>query len=125
LQALKDDWQRIVTEEGMQIDVSEEHPWNAPDSIRSSLESDSNVKAESNGHSPKQDSPRIVTEEGIQIDFSDEPLKNAFVSIRSSLEFDPNVNVESDWHPLKHDGQRFEMWDKILTSADRPKYRIN
>jgi hypothetical protein len=76
--------------------LSDEHPENACDSIRSSLEFDSNVNAESNRHSLKQDLPRIVTEEGIQIELIEAHPINACASIRSSLESDSNVNTDSD-----------------------------
>jgi hypothetical protein len=49
---------------------------NALTSIRSRLEFDSNVNAESEEDPEKQYSQRIVTEEGMQIDFSDEHLAN-------------------------------------------------
>jgi hypothetical protein len=43
----KQDSPRIVTEEGIRIDLSDEHSRNASASIRSSLEFDSNVNVES------------------------------------------------------------------------------
>jgi hypothetical protein len=54
---------RIVTEEGIQIDLSDEHPQNARASTRSSLEFDSNVIVESDRHSAKQDSHRLIIPE--------------------------------------------------------------
>jgi hypothetical protein len=75
---------RGATEEGKQINFSDEHLENARVPIRSSREFDSNVSVESDLHSLKQDSPRIVTDEGIQTDLSDEHLENALASIRSS-----------------------------------------
>jgi hypothetical protein len=87
---------RIVTEEGIQIDFSDEQYENASASIRSRVEFDSNVNVESDPHPPKHNLPRIVTEEGIQIDLSNEQHKNARFSIRSRVECDSNVNVESE-----------------------------
>jgi hypothetical protein len=46
-QRLKQNLPRIVTEEGIQIDLSDEHPENASASIRSRVEFDSNVNIES------------------------------------------------------------------------------
>jgi hypothetical protein len=95
-----------LVEEGIQIDLSDEHPRNASASIRSRLEFDSNVNVESDLHSPKQYSQRRVIDEGIQSDVSDEHPRNASASIRSRLEFDSNVKVESDLYSLKHSSQR-------------------
>jgi hypothetical protein len=60
----------------------------------------------------------------MQIDLSDEQPEKAWDSIRSTLEFDSNVKVESERQSQKHDVQRVEICDQILTSEDRPKYRI-
>jgi hypothetical protein len=62
----------ISTDEGIQIDESDEHPSNARFSIRESLESDSKLTFERLEHRQKQDSQMISIDEGIQIDESDE-----------------------------------------------------
>jgi hypothetical protein len=72
LHSWKHDSHRILTEEGIQIDLSDKDPSNAVRSIRSSFEFDSNVIVERELHAPKHASERIVTEEGMQIDLSDE-----------------------------------------------------
>jgi mannitol-1-phosphate/altronate dehydrogenase len=65
------------TEEGIQIDESDEQPENAVGSIHESLESDSNVIVERELHPRKQYLQIRSTEEGIQIDESDEQSSNA------------------------------------------------
>jgi hypothetical protein len=77
----KQDFPRIITEEGIETDLSEVQSQNASDSIRLSLESDLKVNIESDPHRQKQDFPRIVTEEGIQINLSEEHSQNASASI--------------------------------------------
>jgi hypothetical protein len=83
------------------MDSSDAHRENASASIRSSLDSPSNVNADKDSHPEKQASPRILRSEGIQIDWNDEHRENASASIRSSLEFDSNINDESDSHSAK------------------------
>jgi hypothetical protein len=73
--------QIFETEEGIQIDESDEHEKNAQRSIHESLELDSNVIVERNAHSSKQHSQIILTEEGIQIVESDGQNENAQPSI--------------------------------------------
>jgi hypothetical protein len=67
----------ISTDEGIQIDESDEQPPNTHLSIRESLESGSNITFERVAHPEKQCSQMISTEEGIQIDESDEQYRNA------------------------------------------------
>jgi hypothetical protein len=59
--------QICLTEEGIQIDESDEQSENARPSIHESLESDSNLTVERDLHSLKQDSQIFSTEEGIQM----------------------------------------------------------
>jgi hypothetical protein len=84
----------ISTEEGMQIDESDEQYRNTDCSIRESLESGSKVTFERLSHRRKQFSQMISTEEGMQIDESDEQARNADFSIRESLESDSNLTFE-------------------------------
>jgi hypothetical protein len=72
----------ISTDEGIQIDESDEQFLNADLSIRESLEFDSKLTFERLQHTVKQESQMISTDEGIQIDESDEQSQNADLSIR-------------------------------------------
>jgi hypothetical protein len=56
----------------MQMDKDEEQPEKAEGSTPKSLESASNVTAESFSHSPKHLSQRVSTDEGMQMLESDE-----------------------------------------------------
>jgi hypothetical protein len=86
------DWAPSVsTEEGMQIDESDEQFRNAPSAIDDSLEPGSNVTVERCLHSEKHLAPRSSTDEGRQIDESDEQLKNADSSRRQSREPDSHL----------------------------------
>jgi competence CoiA-like predicted nuclease len=69
--------QIFLTEEGIQIDESDEHLKNAKRSMYESLESDSNVIVERDLQQLKQPWQIFLTEEGIQIDESDEQSVNA------------------------------------------------
>jgi hypothetical protein len=69
--------QIVSTEEGIQIDESDEQAPNAQHPIHESLESDSNVIVAREGHRKKQESQIVSTEEGIQIDENDEQEENA------------------------------------------------
>jgi hypothetical protein len=60
-----------VTDEGMQIDESDEQYKNADSSMNESLEPDSNVTAERDLHPWKQSGPSLSTEDGMQMDESD------------------------------------------------------
>jgi hypothetical protein len=61
-----------VTDEGMQIDASEEHPANAHRAMNEICEGHSNLNDERDSHWLKQYSASSVTDEGMQIDRSDE-----------------------------------------------------
>jgi hypothetical protein len=89
-QTAKQRWQSLVTEEGIQIDKSDERSWNARQSIDETLESDSNVTVARDPHLLKQATPSAVTEEGMQIDESDEHFSNAERPIDQILEPDSN-----------------------------------
>jgi hypothetical protein len=86
----------LSTEEGMQIDESDEHKENADSPIDESLEPDLNVTVERDLHSKKHIVPSFSTEEGMQIDESDGQDENADFSIDKSLEPDSNVTVERE-----------------------------
>jgi hypothetical protein len=79
---------RISTDDGTEIDFSDEHSQNAYDSMRESFEPDSNVKLSRLLQSAKQYGYRISTEDGIQIDFSDEHPKKVEAPIRVRREGD-------------------------------------
>jgi hypothetical protein len=66
------------TEEGMQIDDSDQQLENADSPIRVSAEPVSNVTLDRVGHPSKHESQRIVTDEGMQIDESDVQFANAY-----------------------------------------------
>jgi hypothetical protein len=72
LQLPKANPQIFSTEEGMQIDESDEQLSKALHSIHESLEPDSNVIVERDRHSLKQWLQIFLTEEGIQIDESEQ-----------------------------------------------------
>jgi hypothetical protein len=62
----------IPTDEGIQIDESDEQDLKADFSIRESLDSFSNLTFDRVLHPKKQDLQMISTDEGIRIDESDE-----------------------------------------------------
>jgi hypothetical protein len=62
---------RISTDDGREIDLSDEQQQNAAGPIRESLESCSNVTSSREKHDTKHDSHKISTDDGIQIDISD------------------------------------------------------
>jgi hypothetical protein len=88
----------VLSEEGMQIDESDEQTKNGAPSTNESREPDSNVTVERDLHPEKQYWPSLSTEEGMQIDESDEQLQNADSSIEESRESDSNVTLERDSH---------------------------
>jgi hypothetical protein len=88
-----------VTEEGRQIDESDEHPKNAAHSIDEWLES--KVAVERDRHSPKQWSPSFVTDDGMQSDESDEHCAKPDCSIHERLLSNPIVTVERDQYHSK------------------------
>jgi hypothetical protein len=74
--------ERISTEAGIEIELSDEHDEKTSSSIRRSVEQNSSVLQESDLHRVKQDLQRISTEGGMQIEWSDEHSANAKSSIR-------------------------------------------
>jgi hypothetical protein len=112
----------ISTDEGIQIDESEEQARNAYCPIRESLELDSNVTFERVRHPEKQDSQMISTDEGIQIDESDEHSRNANSPIRVSREDDSNRTIETDVLPPKQPQLNSSIEAGISTSTPLPKY---
>jgi hypothetical protein len=67
----------ISTEDGIQIDTSDEHPENARSSIRRTFEPDSNITDESETQPRKHSRGTISTNAGMHIDSSDEQFENA------------------------------------------------
>jgi hypothetical protein len=84
----------LQTEEGIQIEESDEHPLNVARSIHERREPGSNATATSDWHPAKQLRPSVLTEAGIQIDESDKQNKNAASSMHDRREADSNVTVE-------------------------------
>jgi hypothetical protein len=73
----KDSSETIPTEDGMQIDDSDEQFQNVARSREVSLERGSNVTVARDRHSEKQFGRSCSTEDGMQIDESDEHTPNA------------------------------------------------
>jgi hypothetical protein len=76
----------ISTDEGIQIDESDEQHQNADCSIRESLDSLSNCTFDKVPHVEKPCSQMILRDDGIQMDESDEQSSNADFSICESLD---------------------------------------
>jgi Arc/MetJ-type ribon-helix-helix transcriptional regulator len=106
----------------MQIEESDEQFENACDSIRESLEPDSNVTLESARHTAKQRSERTSTDDGMQIDESDEQYPNASDSIRENLEPDSNVTLETILFPQKQWQLNSPIPPATTTTLALPKY---
>jgi hypothetical protein len=68
---VKQDAPSACTEEGIQIDESDEQHANAESPIRASREPDSNAMAERDVHPEKQPSQICSTEQGREMDASD------------------------------------------------------
>jgi hypothetical protein len=69
---MKDEFEIMSIDEGMQIDRRDEQPSNAEGRSRERFEPGSNVTLKSFSQTPKQSSEIVTMEEGIQIDRSDE-----------------------------------------------------
>jgi hypothetical protein len=98
---VKQPFPSFSTEEGMQINESDEQEENADSPIEESLEQYSNVTIERELHSLKHQLPSILTDEGIQIDPSNGHEENADAAIDKSLEPDSNVTVKRELHRQK------------------------
>jgi hypothetical protein len=85
----------------MHIEDSDEQSPKVSDSIRRSLEVDSNVTSARDLQREKLFGQRISTQLGIQINESDEQLAKASPSIRESFESDSNLTSRRDWHHWK------------------------
>jgi hypothetical protein len=72
----------ISTDDGMQIDESDEQPENAPPARRETLDSPSNVIVERVEHRKKHCSAMISTDDGMQIDESEVAPAKAKAPIR-------------------------------------------
>jgi hypothetical protein len=95
-----------LTNDGITIEDSDEHPAKALHSIRSSLESDSKITSPSRPQPSKQFEQRIITLLGIQIDDSDEQHPKTSDSIRESFESDSKLTSPRVSHFQKHFEQR-------------------
>jgi hypothetical protein len=84
----------ISTDEGMQIDESDEQHASADSPIRESLDSFSKLTFNKATHTMKQFLQMISTDEGIQIDKSDEQPPNADSPIRESLDSLSKLTIE-------------------------------
>jgi hypothetical protein len=69
---MKHPWQNRSTEDGIEIDESDEHSRKTPASMHESFKPDSNVIADSEEHRTKHGTQILSTEEGMEIDESDE-----------------------------------------------------
>jgi hypothetical protein len=75
---------RNATNEGKKMDLSDEQPKKAFDSIRCNFESDSNDILLRESQYLKHETPRISTSEGMQIAFNGEQYAKLQPSIRRS-----------------------------------------
>jgi hypothetical protein len=91
---VKQNWQMILTDEGMQIDECEEESRTTDSAIAEAREPPSDGIAERWPHPNIDFSPRTSTDNGMTIGESDEHSQNANLSIRKSLEPDSNVTAE-------------------------------
>jgi hypothetical protein len=73
----KHDRQSVVTDEGIEIDESDEQPKNTKPRMDQSREPDSNVTVERDRHPQKQFPQIVSTDEGMLIDESAEHPQNA------------------------------------------------
>jgi hypothetical protein len=88
--------QRTSPDAGIQIDGNPEQRWNAPLSIRFTLNPDSNITDERDEQPAKHFLPRIATEAGTQIDHNVSQKCNSSRSIRFKRDRDSNVTDESE-----------------------------
>jgi hypothetical protein len=97
------------SDEGIQIDESEEQDENASLSTRESLEPDSNDTVERASHSEKQWLQSLSTEGGMAIDESDEHVENTECSRQESREPDSKLTTERERQSAKHN------WPSVST----------
>jgi hypothetical protein len=76
-QPTKHPWQMVSTEDGMEIDGSNEHPEKAAWPICETLDPVSNVNDVRCPQCEKQSLEMVVTEEGMQIEDNEEQCENA------------------------------------------------
>jgi phage FluMu gp28-like protein len=113
--------QRISTEAGIQIDVTDVQEENAPHSICRSRELDSNAIVTIDSQLEKELVQRTSTEAGIQIDLSNLHEKKALSPIRRNCEFDSNMRFSSDVQRAKHSAQSISIHRLIVTVRSDPK----
>jgi hypothetical protein len=87
------DWNRGRSELAMESEDSAEQSQNMSDSIRRSLEGDSNFTVRSDLHERKHLDQRISTQFGIQIEQSEEQSANASDSSRQSFDGESKITV--------------------------------
>jgi hypothetical protein len=99
--------QRTSTEIGRETDVNDEQAANAADSIRRTLEPDSNRRSPSDEQFRKHQRQIISIDLGIQTDINDEQPSNTLDSIRRRR--DPGSNSTS------HKDEQFikQFWPRI------------
>jgi hypothetical protein len=103
----------VLTEEGMQIDTSDEQSRKTPSVMRESVEPGSNATLERERQHMKQLYPIVSTVEGMQIDASDEQCANTESPRNGSLEPDSNTGTVVETKQLAHMGYR-----KILSTEE-------
>jgi hypothetical protein len=81
----------LTTDDGTQIDASDEQSEKAESSMQERIEPELNVNMERDEQSEKQRSQRRLTAAGTRIAASDEQCSKAASSMHASLEPDPNV----------------------------------
>jgi hypothetical protein len=112
----------ISTDEGIQIDESDEQYPNADCSIRESLDSLSKLTFDKVRQFQKLPPQMISTDEGIQIDESDEQCANAHFSIRESLDSFSKLTFDKVRHSQKLGSQMISTEDGMrlsrFTSSD-------
>jgi hypothetical protein len=104
------------TDEGRQIDESDEQFRNASPPIRESLDSVSNLTFDKVSQSQKQAPQMISTDEGIQIDESDPQYRNAHLSIRESLDSRSKLTIDRGSHPRKQFSQMISTHEGMQIS---------
>jgi hypothetical protein len=97
--------QSVATDEGMQINRTNEQYRSAESPIDESGDPDSNAIVERERHPKKPFQGSVYTDEGMQIDESDEEFSNASSRITESCESNSIVKVRSE---VQSEKQRWE-----------------
>jgi hypothetical protein len=91
---MKHSLQSASTEEGIQIDESDEHSENAERPIDDSLQPAPNVIVDSDWHLEKHPTPSFCTVDGMQIEESETQPTHAELSMHESRDPDSKMTVE-------------------------------